>query len=291
MNRCVLLVVGLLLSVLGCGDDPVAPPVATTITLSATSVSFVSLGETQQINASVLDQRGTTMSGAVVSWASSNAQVAVVSVTGLVTAVENGSATITASLGSASPGTALVTISQRAFAVTLAPDSLVLIGSGDTATITADVRDAGDARIVDPTITWVSSDVDVVTISPSGIATSVAPGLSVISALASHGGATVVGLAGLVVYDSLRITTSSLPVRSPGSGYQARLEATGGDGSYAWTLLSGFLPFGLQLDPGGLITGTATGGSRQYFVVEVTSAGQSAERQLSIGICDSFGCR
>ena len=98
------------LLLLACGDgEPTAPPtpptpVATSITLSATSLSFSSLGEQQQLSVTVKDQNGATMANATVTWSSSNAAVATVSSTGLVTAVANGSTTIMATSGSANAG-------------------------------------------------------------------------------------------------------------------------------------------------------------------------------------------
>ena len=88
-----------------------APSFATSITLSATSLSFASLGQTQQLTATVKDQNGATMSGASVTWATSAASVATVSSSGLVTSVADGTATITATSGSAS-GTAEITVDQ-----------------------------------------------------------------------------------------------------------------------------------------------------------------------------------
>ena len=70
-----VLVVGTLLS-LACGgkDAPTGPtedgtptPVATTLTLSATVLSFSTLGATEQLTPTVLDQNGATLSGASVS--------------------------------------------------------------------------------------------------------------------------------------------------------------------------------------------------------------------------------
>ena len=65
------------LLLLACGDGGTTPtspptppspptPVATSITLSATSLSFSSLGATQQLTATVKDQNGATMSGTTV---------------------------------------------------------------------------------------------------------------------------------------------------------------------------------------------------------------------------------
>ena len=73
------------------------------------ALSFSSFGETQQLTATVLDQNGATISNASITWASSSSSVASVSSTGLVTAVAEGTATITATSGSVS-GTASVTV-------------------------------------------------------------------------------------------------------------------------------------------------------------------------------------
>jgi len=94
--------------------EPTPTPVATSITLSATSLSFALLGDTTQLAATVKDAAGTVMAGATVTWATSAAAVATVSATGLVTAVANGSATITATSGSAS-ATASVSVAAPFF--------------------------------------------------------------------------------------------------------------------------------------------------------------------------------
>src|SRR5687767_9308066 len=70
------------------GTDPRIP---TSVTLSTFAVSFVALGQTQQLSPSVTDQDGKPLA-ANVSWSSSNAAVATVSQSGLVTAVGAGSA-------------------------------------------------------------------------------------------------------------------------------------------------------------------------------------------------------
>jgi len=78
------------------------PPEPMSITLSSTALSFDTLGATKQVTATVLDQNNRPIPGSTVTWSSSNAAVATVSTTGLVTAAGNGTAEITASLGSLS---------------------------------------------------------------------------------------------------------------------------------------------------------------------------------------------
>ena len=80
----------------------------------------------------MLDQNGATLSGASVSWASSASTVASVSSTGLITALADGTATITATSGSAT-GTASVTVEEGEFtdsdggAILLADDAVELV--------------------------------------------------------------------------------------------------------------------------------------------------------------------
>lgn len=102
--------------VLSCGDAAVEPtppaaPVATTLTVTPAAAELGALGATTRLSAEVRDQNGQLMPGATVAWSSSNASVATVDASGLVTAVASGSATIMATAGSAS-GTAVVTVAQ-----------------------------------------------------------------------------------------------------------------------------------------------------------------------------------
>ena len=91
-----------------------APRVPSSVALSSTTLSFVSLGETKQLTASVIDQDGELLDGMAVTWSSSHTQVATVSSAGLVTAVADGLATITAAVGSVS-ATATVTVIAPGF--------------------------------------------------------------------------------------------------------------------------------------------------------------------------------
>ena len=118
-------------------DAPdVAAPVATSITLSADSLSFASLGETAQLSATVTDQNGSMMATAstTVTWLSLRPEVATVDSTGLVTSVADGSATITATSGLLS-ALATVTVEQAFY---LAENGVTVICSA------ASVNDTGE---------------------------------------------------------------------------------------------------------------------------------------------------
>src|SRR5205823_3532607 len=86
---------------------PGAVPVGTVVVSPATARVFV--GATRQLGATPRDSAGKALSGRAVSWATSNAAVAAVSSSGVVTGVAAGSATITATSEGKS-GTAAITV-------------------------------------------------------------------------------------------------------------------------------------------------------------------------------------
>ena len=84
---------------------------------------------------------------------------------------------------------------------------------------------------------------------------------------------------------TLAVNTASLPNAAETVTYNETLEATGGDGSYTWSLTVGSLPTGLSLNTSTSdITGTPTG-ARSTFTVQVESGdGQTATQELRITV-------
>jgi len=84
----------------------------------------------------------------------------------------------------------------------------------------------------------------------------------------------------------LEITTSALPQAAVDESYSAQLEASGGSGSYRWSIASGSLPAGLGLSSNtGIISGTPAQGGTFNFTVQVTDElGNTAEKALSITV-------
>ena len=83
----------------------------------------------------------------------------------------------------------------------------------------------------------------------------------------------------------LAITTTSLPDGVVGVAYDQTLAATGGTGTYTWSITDGALPDGLTLDAStGKITGTPTTANTYNFTVQVTDGAQTATKDLSITI-------
>jgi hypothetical protein len=87
---------------------------------------------------------------------------------------------------------------------------------------------------------------------------------------------------------SLSVLTSGLPSAAVGAAYSAQLSASGGAGSYTWSVSSGSLPAGLSLNPAtGVISGTPTGVGTASFTASVSDPGppgQQASAALSIAV-------
>ena len=89
--------------VLSCGGDPAGPssdpPVVSAVNVTPADASLLALRDTVRLTAAARDSRGGAITGRTFVWASSDAGVATVSTTGLVTAVSNGDADVSATTG------------------------------------------------------------------------------------------------------------------------------------------------------------------------------------------------
>ena len=134
---------------MGCGEGegpvvpppPPAPPRAASVEVEPASATLVSLGETAAFRASMKDQYGAAFPGTAV-WTSSDPVVFTVDAGGTVTAVANGSGTVTASFESLS-ATAAVEVAQTAAALT------VESGDGQRASAGAALPDPVVVRVAD----------------------------------------------------------------------------------------------------------------------------------------------
>ena len=173
-----------------CGDGateppapPPDPPRPTTVTVAPATALLTALGATVQLTAEVRDQNGQVMAGAGATWTSSNASVATVGGSGLVTAAGNGTATITATAGGVS-GTATVTVTQVVSAVVVSPAADTLV-AGDTLRLSAEATDANGHPVAGAEFTWASGDTSVAVVDGSGLVTGTGAGEVEITATSS----------------------------------------------------------------------------------------------------------
>ncbi len=153
------------------------------VVVSPAAATLVAFGDTVRLVAEATDANGYRVAGLEVSWSSGDAGVAPIDDTGLVTAAGNGTATITATAGSAS-GTAEVTVAQEVSAVAVSPAAATLVAFGDTVRLVAEATDANGHNVAGLEVSWSSGDVGVAQIDDTGLVEAVAEGAATVTATA-----------------------------------------------------------------------------------------------------------
>ena len=246
------------------GDSATAPEPArpTTVTVSPATRELTALGTTVQLSAEVRDQNARVMAGATVTWTSSANSVATVDASGLVTVAGNGTATITASAGSAS-GSAVVTVMQSVASVEVSPSVDELTALGQTVQLTAEAFDENGHAVAGAEFSWESSDAAVATVDAGGLVTAVAEGVARITASAGEAsGSAVVTVMQPVA--SVEVSPSAETI-GLGSTLQLTAEAFDENGeavagvAFSWESSDAAVA---TVDAGGLVTAVAEGVAR-----------------------------
>ena len=151
--------------------------------VSSVSVSpdhaALDIGATLQLGAALRDASGASLTGRQVTWSSSDAGVATVSSTGVVTGSGVGDAIISATSES-KVGTSAITIGRVA-SVTISPVTKDLTVN-EMYTFVATLRDGGGQSLAGREIRWTSENDDIVTVDLNGRVTAVAEGTTRIEA-------------------------------------------------------------------------------------------------------------
>lgn len=222
------------------GGTPVTPTV-NSVTISPTSVTLDPNG-TQQLTANV--DATPASADKSVTWTSSNPSVATVSESGLVTAVAQGTATITATsnLDNTKSGTCSVTVNAPAAPIPVTAISLnksattIGIGSSETLTVNYTPADANTGKAV----SWSSSNTSIATVDNSGKVTGVAAGTATITAtsttdntISASCSVTVEAIA--VTGVSINPTSANLQIGGSTDLTATVLPANATDKSVSWT--------------------------------------------------------
>ena len=143
------------------------------------------LGETLQLSVEALDENGQAVAGVEFSWESNNTSVATVDATGLVTAVAEGTATITASAGDVQAMVEITVVSatQPVVSVEVSP-SAETITLGGTLQLSAEAFDENGQAVAGVEFSWESNNTLVATVDATGLVTGVAEGTATIFASA-----------------------------------------------------------------------------------------------------------
>ncbi len=211
---------------------PAPIPVAS-ISVSPATASLV-IGASVQLSAVTRDANNNVLTGRVIGWSSANTAIAIVSASGLVTAVVAGSVSITVSsegqiASAAITVSASVPVPVASVSVSPATPSLQV---GATVQLSAVTRDANNNTLTGRVVTWSSGNTSIASVnSTSGLVTAVGAGSATITATSE----TKTGTATITVTSTPPVPVASVSVAPASSsllvGATAQLSATTRDAS------------------------------------------------------------
>ncbi len=145
-------------------------PVVASVTVTPSYVTLKSRGATQAYTAVARDAGGAVVPGVEFAWTSTSVGVATVDpVTGVATAVANGTTTIRATTGGVN-GTATLKVQQKVVSVVVTPHTATLVGKQESQQFTAQAFDANGHVVPGVTFSWSSTSPSVATVSSTGLA-------------------------------------------------------------------------------------------------------------------------
>lgn len=256
----------------------VSPVPVASVVVSPPSSAIV-VGQTTTLAATVRDEDGREVTDRAVTWTTSDPRVALVSSSGLVTAVGAGSATIAATSEGRS-GSATVTVAPVPVASVLVSPSSSALTVGSTVQLTAAPRDASGNTLGDRPVSWSSSDPGVATVSGTGLVTALRPGATTITASSEgkSGSATVTVTAVPVASVDVAPAQTSVQV-----GRTTQLTATPRDASgnplagrtVTWASSNSEVA---SVSSTGLVTGVAPGSA----TITATSEGSNGSASVTV---------
>ena len=254
-----------------------APPVAS-VSVSPASAS-VAVGQTLQLAATPKDANGNPLTGRTVTWATTNAAVASVNGSGLVSGISAGVATISASSEGQAGGASITVSGVPVASVTVSPASANL-QVGQTVQLTGTPRDAGGNPLSGRAVIWTTSNGSVASVSGTGLVTGTGAGSATITATSEGQSATSAISVTAVPVASVAVNP---PTASVAVGQNVQLTAIPKDASgnplngrlVAWSTSNAAVA---TVTSSGLVSGVASGSA----TITATSEAKSGTATITV---------
>ena len=270
--------------------DPAAVYAETITVTPAAPPSFSSLHRTVQLSATASNPRLGDVTGSVTFvWSSSLPAVAGVDSAGLVTALANGTASVSATWNGVS-GSAAIAVAQVAATVSVATSgggsAASLASLGETVQLVGTASDADGFAIAGAAFTWTSDTPGVATVNGSGLVTAVANGSAHVIAraasnqVASPAPGLAVTVQQVVASVSVLPPTASIPrcttQQFAATARDARGNAVASAPAPTWSPATGSTA---TVNASGLATAVNVGGP---VTIQATVAGKTGTAQLTV---------
>lgn len=152
-----------------------------TVDVTPPEADFTTLGRMLPFTAVARDSGAVVVPGRTFTWTSSDTTIARVDAQGVVTAVGEGAATISATTAGGSDS-ATVDVVQAVATIEVSPSEHGFATLGRTVTLAAVARDSGSAVVPDRVFVWTSSDTTIARVDADGVVTAVGEGVATIGA-------------------------------------------------------------------------------------------------------------
>jgi uncharacterized protein YjdB len=213
-----------------CGAEVtvVRPRVASVVVTPRTGQ--LRLGIPRQFAVTLLDSVGQTIPpGRVITWSTLAPTVATVSQTGIVTGQALGQARIVATSEGVADTVQLPVTRIPVGTVTVSPLQASVF-QGGTTQFTATVEDSVGTVVTDRVVEWQSGNLAIATVSPTGLATGVSPGATLIAASSEGKGAQASIIVQLVPADSIVVNDTTFSVTRGTNGiFSIRVQDANGN--------------------------------------------------------------
>ncbi|MCY3547893.1 MAG: Ig-like domain-containing protein [Gemmatimonadetes bacterium] len=229
------------------------------VVVTPSTDTLEAFGDTVRLSAEAVDANGHAVAGTAFTWMSGNTLVAVVDSVGLVTALGNGEAEITAASDAVS-GTATVTVAQQLGSVVVTPSTDTLEAFGDTVRLSAEAVDAKGHTISGTAFTWVSWDTLVAVVDGTGLVTALGNGVTTVHA--TSGGVTGDAMVAVMQLADSIIVTPAMASIAPWDKLRLTAEAMDSNGhavveaNFNWSSSDRAVA---TVDASGLVYGVAEG--------------------------------
>ncbi|MYB06354.1 MAG: hypothetical protein F4Y24_08375 [Gemmatimonadetes bacterium] len=216
--------------------------------------------DTLRLEAEATDANGHAVAEAGFSWASSDTSVAVVDDAGRVTGVAPGEAEVTATAAEVTGRADLMVVAPAPTTIAVTPDTVALAALGQTAQLSAEVRDQAGRSMEGVSVSWSSADTTVAAVDSAGLVTAAGVGETTITPTAGE----VFGEAVVSVMQSAGsvVVSPATDTVAPGDTLRLGAEAFDANGHrvegarFDWSSSDAAV---VRVDGSGLVTAVAEG--------------------------------
>lgn len=254
----------------GSGNLTVAIAPVATATITPANLTLAE-GDVADLAVVAKDAAGRVLQGRTATWQSSNVGVATVSVSGAVTALSAGDATITATVEGIAATTAVTVNAATVDRVSFGMATLT-VAEGEAKQLAVTVKDAAGRVLEGRTVAWSSNDPDRVTVDASGNLVALQPGNALITASVETRAATLPVTVTRAAVASVHLTPGAFVLEI---GESRTMTAVVKDA--AGKVLNGrtvtfAVTAGATISPAGVLTAVRNG----YLTITATSEGVTA---------------